>query len=37
MGSGKQIRDFIYIDDAVNAIIYPIDNYDDEPPLNIDW
>ena len=34
-GSGKQIRDFIYIDDAVNAIIYAIDNYDDELPLNI--
>jgi len=34
-GDGTSIRDFLYIDDAVRAILLAIENYNNIEPLNI--
>ena len=34
-GNGNQTREFLYVDDATNAIILSLDKYNDITPLNI--
>ncbi len=34
-GDGKQMRDFIYIDDCVNAVVKSMDKINDGSPLNL--
>lgn len=35
LGTGKAIREFLYVEDAADAIILAADAYDDEAPLNV--
>jgi GDP-L-fucose synthase len=34
-GSGKAQREFLYVDDAANAVVHLLKLYDDEEPINI--
>ncbi|MEM3625220.1 MAG: GDP-L-fucose synthase [Candidatus Bilamarchaeaceae archaeon] len=34
-GSGKPVRDFIYVDDVTDALVIMLDNYHSEMPINI--
>ncbi|MEM3499881.1 MAG: GDP-L-fucose synthase [Candidatus Bilamarchaeaceae archaeon] len=34
-GSGKPVRDFIYVDDVADALVIMLDNYHSEMPINI--
>jgi len=34
-GSGKPIRDFIFVDDLAEAMVFLMNNYDDDSPINI--
>ncbi len=35
LGTGKAIREFLYVEDAAEAIILSAEKYDDEMPLNV--
>jgi GDP-L-fucose synthase len=34
-GTGKALREFIYVDDLANAIVFAMHHYDDGQPLNV--
>lgn len=34
-GTGKALREFIYVDDLADAILFAMDNYDGNDPLNV--
>ncbi len=36
-GSGSPRREFLYVDDLADACLFLMDNYSDEPPVNIGW
>jgi GDP-L-fucose synthase len=36
-GTGTPRREFLHVDDLADAVIYLLENYDDEPIVNIGW
>jgi GDP-L-fucose synthase len=34
-GSGQARREFLFVDDAADAVVFLLENYDDEAPINI--
>jgi GDP-L-fucose synthase len=34
-GSGRPVRDLVYVDDAARAIVFAEERYDDDLPLNV--
>jgi GDP-L-fucose synthase len=36
-GSGTPRREFLHVDDLADAVVYLLQNYDDEPIVNIGW
>jgi len=36
-GTGSPRREFLHVDDLADSVLYLLDNYDDEPIVNIGW
>jgi GDP-L-fucose synthase len=36
-GSGTPRREFLHVDDLADAVVYLLQNYDDEPIVNVGW
>ena len=36
-GSGTPLREFLHTDDLAHACTYLLENYDDDPPINVGW